>query len=475
MAASAGQLDGALQILEAARAEFGGSRMDLAQVQYDAPDDAEEGFMAEASGLEVNALETFTFEGYGRALVQSHCDMWRSGKLADVTVRCRDHDNPASRLILSSDSKYLRTLLQSEPFRDDAHPVVDLGDLVEPDAVERVIEAMYTRSLVVTTRNVRSLLAVAQLLQVDTVRTACATFLRRLLTVSNSLYMLWLAESYSIQDLLSPDLDVMVIEQALADPVNLSSLPHRAWFISLPGEFLINLLRKDPLALASELALLEVILAWVKVDVPSRLDYLPELMAAVRLASIPATTLAARVYGEDVLKGNPPCLMLVIDALLHMHQPNCRDALELRYGWHPRASRVGQTLRHVRFKASTKFVRPVYSEPFDGGRWRVLVRARAVQSKDKSAASQLSVYLNVADSHALPPNWKRTVERCTFTFVNHHDPRATIAKDMSHTFSSQDLSWGFVDFCPLRDVVSPAGGFLQSDVLEFLVDIQTSR
>ncbi|KAG2601030.1 ubiquitin C-terminal hydrolase 12-like isoform X1 [Panicum virgatum] len=103
-------------------------------------------------------------------------------------------------------------------------------------------------------------------------------------------------------------------------------------------------------------------------------------------------------------------------------------------------------------------VRKHYSDDFvvGGYKWRVLVFPRG------NNTDHLSMYLDVADSHLLPPGWSRYAQ-FSLAVVNQLDSKMSIRKEATHQFNARESDWGFTSFMPLMDLCDFSKGYVVND------------
>eukprot|EP01062_Namystynia_karyoxenos_P062759 TRINITY_DN55634_c0_g1_i1.p1 TRINITY_DN55634_c0_g1~~TRINITY_DN55634_c0_g1_i1.p1 ORF type:complete len:1363 (+),score=410.57 TRINITY_DN55634_c0_g1_i1:107-4090(+) len=99
----------------------------------------------------------------------------------------------------------------------------------------------------------------------------------------------------------------------------------------------------------------------------------------------------------------------------------------------------------------------LYSEPFEvsGVPWRVLVFPNG------NGVRSLSLYLDLANAHALPRGWS-CVAGFAFTVVNRADG-ASITNQTEKLFLLGVQDWGFREFMPLRTLYDTSEGYITQD------------
>ncbi|XP_059628517.1 ubiquitin C-terminal hydrolase 12-like isoform X1 [Cornus florida] len=112
----------------------------------------------------------------------------------------------------------------------------------------------------------------------------------------------------------------------------------------------------------------------------------------------------------------------------------------------------------------------LYSETFyvGGYKWRVLIFPKG------NNVDHLSMYLDVADSAALPYGWSRYAQ-FSLAVVNQIHNKFTVRKDTQHQFNARESDWGFTSFMPLSELYDPGRGYLLNDTCIVEADVTVRR
>ncbi|XP_059665782.1 ubiquitin C-terminal hydrolase 12-like isoform X2 [Cornus florida] len=112
----------------------------------------------------------------------------------------------------------------------------------------------------------------------------------------------------------------------------------------------------------------------------------------------------------------------------------------------------------------------LYSEVFyvGGYKWRVLIFPKG------NNVDHLSMYLDVADSAALPYGWSRYAQ-FSLSVVNQLHNKFTVRKDTQHQFNARESDWGFTSFMPLSELYDPGRGYLVNDTCVVEADVAVRR
>ncbi|XP_041999989.1 ubiquitin C-terminal hydrolase 12-like isoform X2 [Salvia splendens] len=111
-----------------------------------------------------------------------------------------------------------------------------------------------------------------------------------------------------------------------------------------------------------------------------------------------------------------------------------------------------------------------YSEVFlvGGYKWRILTFPKG------NNVDNLSMYLDVADSSALPYGWSRYAQ-FSLSVINQINSKFTIRKDTQHQFNSRESDWGFTSFMPLSELYDPGRGYLVNDTCIIEADVAVRK
>ncbi|KAL1549689.1 CSN-associated deubiquitinating enzyme Ubp12 [Salvia divinorum] len=115
-------------------------------------------------------------------------------------------------------------------------------------------------------------------------------------------------------------------------------------------------------------------------------------------------------------------------------------------------------------------VKKQYSEVFHVGgfKWRILTFPKG------NNVDHLSMYLDVADSSALPYGWSRYAQ-FSLSVINQIHSKFTIRKDTQHQFNSRESDWGFTSFMPLSELYDPGRGYLVNDTCIIEADVAVRK
>ncbi|XP_039172377.1 ubiquitin carboxyl-terminal hydrolase 12 isoform X1 [Eucalyptus grandis] len=112
----------------------------------------------------------------------------------------------------------------------------------------------------------------------------------------------------------------------------------------------------------------------------------------------------------------------------------------------------------------------LYSEIFyvGGYKWRILIFPKG------NNVDHLSIYLDVADSAALPYAWSRYAQ-FSLTVINQIHNKYSVRKETQHQFNARESDWGFTSFMHLSELYNPSRGYLVNDTCIVEADVEVRR
>lgn len=220
--------------------------------------------------------------------------------LTDVVLCSGKVELACHRNVLVSSSPYFHAMFCSS-FQESIQPRVVLRG-IPPEVLSALVDYVYTGAVSITAELALPLMQAASMLQYCSLFEACSAFLQTQLGAENCLDMLRLAEALHCNSL-----------QERAREVAARCFPAVAAsddFPALSLDELADVLGDDRLC-AGEEQVFEIMLAWVRHDVPARCGALHALFPKLRLRHIHPTYLFQFVAGEPLVQASPLCLELI--------------------------------------------------------------------------------------------------------------------------------------------------------------------
>ncbi|KAK8504388.1 hypothetical protein V6N13_025065 [Hibiscus sabdariffa] len=150
---------------------------------------------------------------------------------------------------------------------------------------------------------------------------------------------------------------------------------------------------------------------------------------------------------SDVVEGPQPMEVGQVESASTAENQQVEEPQSLKFTWTIENFSRLNTKKH-------------YSDIFvvGGYKWRVLIFPKG------NNVDHLSMYLDVADSSALPHGWSRYAQ-FSLAVVNQVHHKYSIRKDTQHQFNARESDWGFTSFMPLSDLYDPSKGYIVNDTV----------
>ena len=203
-------------------------------------------------------------------------EMREFDELCDITLKVNGKEIRAHRVVLAACSSYFRAMLTTG-FLESNLGTITLQDC-EENAVEELVEFLYTCKLNLNESNVEGILAAAALFQLQLVVQKCADFLETLIRIENCLGIQSLAMQYSLGKL----------ESKVASFIswNFMEVSRESEFVLIPVQQLSKIVGSDRLHVKMEEDVFEAVVRWYKYDIEERIKYKVSYFAVIFWAKV---------------------------------------------------------------------------------------------------------------------------------------------------------------------------------------------
>ncbi|KAI1889777.1 hypothetical protein AGOR_G00166430 [Albula goreensis] len=224
----------------------------------------------------------------------------------DVTLWAGDRSFPCHRAVLAACSRYFEAMF-SGGLRESLDSEVNFHDSVHPEVLELLLDFAYSSRLIINEENAESLLEAGDMLQFHDIRDAAAEFLEKNLHSSNCLGMMLLSDAHQCKRLYELSWRMCLVHfEAVRDTED---------FYSLSKDKLLDLILSDELEIEDEQLVFSAVMRWVRYDLDSRREFLPELLRGIRLALLPSECLIEAVACEELVMSDKRSMQIVEEAI----------------------------------------------------------------------------------------------------------------------------------------------------------------
>ncbi|XP_071945085.1 kelch-like protein 17 [Antedon mediterranea] len=244
--------------------------------------------------------------------------MRHSNLLCDITLNVGGQEIRGHKLVLASCSPYFHAMFTNN--MSECHKSeVTLHD-IDSEAVAKLIQFAYTAEIVISEKNVQSLLPAANLLQLHSVHDACSKYLLSQLEPSNCLGIRRFADTHACHDLYRYAHDFVL--RKFNEVVNSEEYTH------LPLSEVEELMGNEEVNISNEEDIFNAAMLWINYNQTERKQYIAKLLRQVRLPLLSREFLVMNVEKEDAVQSSLECKDLLIEAMKYHLLPEQRTSLQ---------------------------------------------------------------------------------------------------------------------------------------------------
>ncbi|XP_077869377.1 kelch-like protein 20 [Saccoglossus kowalevskii] len=239
------------------------------------------------------------------------------GGLCDVALVVGGRKFDAHRNVLAACSQYFKSMFENGRFRESKQKEVKIQSL-DAEAIEILLEYMYTDSITITFSNVEGIIAASDLFLIQAVRDYCANYWTQTLCVDNVLSAYKNADIYNLSQL--RDEAEAFLSKHFTEIVESNE------FVNYPYEVVVVMIKSDLIDVDEKDVFLAV-KKWV-MHAKERVSLLDDLMSRIRLPLMPAADLIECVNVEPLVLKSEWCQALVQEAMNYQLLPNKQGELQ---------------------------------------------------------------------------------------------------------------------------------------------------
>ena len=254
-------------------------------------------------------------------ILLSKCARFREeGEYIDVRLKVGESVFPAHRIVLAANSDYFHAMFTGG-MKESKQEVIELKDgHISSDALNIVMDSIYTGNLHVNEENVFEVLAAADHLQVKSVVKHCCDFLKRefiqlRLDLHNYCLLCTVADRHGLRKDLQEAADHKIASMYKDVCESKEFLTH------ISADQLLNLLRRDDLTAPSETFVFKSVMQWIKHKMEERMAVAAKVIGAVRLGLVDIRVVIEELDTEEMHQDPEICKQLN-EALIYNNMPS---------------------------------------------------------------------------------------------------------------------------------------------------------
>ncbi|XP_054692059.1 kelch-like protein 30 isoform X2 [Grus americana] len=243
----------------------------------------------------------FCLPSHAQGVLEGLQQLRANPKLSDVTLVAGGREFSCHRGVLALCSHYFHAMFSGD-FAESIAARVELKE-VDPGALEMLLDFAYTGKVTINQGNVEGLMRTSSQLHFPTIQKVCSRYLRQQMDATNCLGICEFGESHGCPEVSSKAWSFL--------QENFEAVSQQEEFLQLSKERLTIYLSNDQLQVQEEQSLAEAVLRWVRHDPGSRAQFLPELLELAHLISLPDQYLQNLLATEPLIRDSDASKALV--------------------------------------------------------------------------------------------------------------------------------------------------------------------
>ncbi|XP_078572263.1 kelch repeat and BTB domain-containing protein 8-like isoform X2 [Branchiostoma floridae x Branchiostoma japonicum] len=258
---------------------------------------------------------SFQDESYLHGFLGTVGDLQKAGVLQDVVLEVEGRRFPCHRLVLSAASPYFRAMFTSDMVESRQKTVVLQG--LDAGMFGEILSYIYSGTLHLSLDKVQPLYQAADLLQLDSVRDTCSSYMAMNVECPTCVDLYKFADVFSVNNVRKSCL------QGIAR--HFTEFSFTVEFCSLRVNQLSDIISHDELDVKEETTVWEAVVRWVQHSREDRLHHLPSILSHIRFNLLTSDDTTAIL--EHHLVKEVPVSSEVIRNVVQKGNPNLKPRL----------------------------------------------------------------------------------------------------------------------------------------------------
>ncbi|NXP53716.1 KLH30 protein, partial [Heliornis fulica] len=243
----------------------------------------------------------FCVPEHAQSMLEGLQQLRANPKLSDVVLVADGREFSCHRSVLALCSHYFCAMFSGN-FAESIAVRVELKE-VDPSALEMLLDFAYTGKVTINQGNVEGLMQTSSQLHFPAIQKVCSRYLRQQMDATNCLGICEFGESHGCPEVSSKAWSFL--------QENFEAVSQQEEFLQLSKERLAVYLSNDQLQVQEEQSLAEAVLRWVRHDPGPRAQFLPELLELAHLVSLPDQYLQNLLATEPLIRDSDASKALV--------------------------------------------------------------------------------------------------------------------------------------------------------------------
>ncbi|XP_071497831.1 kelch-like protein 12 [Diadema antillarum] len=229
-------------------------------------------------------------------------------KYCDIVLNVEGRVFKAHRNVLAACSPYFDTMCNSGLEEDKVDTAVATIECTSAEAMDEILNYMYTGKICINANNVESILRGADPFLMTALKEYCYQFMWQNMDASNVLAVRHLSDLYGFRDL------YMRSEQFIRNKFMQVIQDSMEDILRLTYEDILELITDEKIRVEKEECIYDIVVKWVKFDTTFRKPLFPRLLSHVRLPLINRDYLLSVVGKEELVSEFEECCSMLAEA-----------------------------------------------------------------------------------------------------------------------------------------------------------------
>ena len=226
-----------------------------------------------------------------QTMLNGFARLYEKNLFTDVILCAGRREFPCHKNVLAISSPYFMAMFTNDMAEKNQEKITLRS--IDSQTAQLVLDYIYTGTVVLSKDTVQELLSAANIFQLVSLKTGCASFMMSHVNISNCIGVYFFALAHGCTSLANVAKDI--INQQF------STLYHENEFLSLPADKIVEIICDDDLCISQEETVYEACMAWLKHNLSERISSLDIILNHVRFANIDSYYFCDKIDSDKTL------------------------------------------------------------------------------------------------------------------------------------------------------------------------------
>ncbi len=255
------------------------------------------------------------------SLLRGFSALYENKQFVDIILKVNDHEFPCHKNVLAVSSPFFNTMFTTD-LAESSQKEIAIKEM-EPLTMQLVLDYVYTGQVVLTEEAVQGVISAANLFQMISLRSGCADYMMKHVTVTNCIGIYFFARAHHCDTLAGKANEIL--------QSHFNALCKEKEFLVLPVEQLMEILQDDRLSVTQEETVFEACLSWLNDCIEERQEHLVNIMKCVRFANISSYYFCDKIDSMPLLQQEPDLRRILDNVKYFRMLGNRQHEIDLNY------------------------------------------------------------------------------------------------------------------------------------------------